>query len=557
MPTLEPAGADRQSFAAWRAPGYLQSVSRQEAVDWRGVGLLVVLGRGRDGFVKHVLAQRPHVRRVLLVDPSPDAGRGLPKTDRLAVVTDPTGRDLGAKLHVLLREVSWLRYLRTMQVSPASSTVSPPWASAAVAGLKAAAVASLRYYGNDPGDALLGLRHIVANLAQIARARDFGPLRGALEGRTAVVASAGPSLDDALDRLAVAQDELAIVAPDTSLKPLLAKGIRPHVVTCKERTERTIPLLDGVDTEGIILVALPVVPPEALAGWGGPTVAVYSGGAHFPWLGAVGLPRSILRFDGSAGNMAFRVCEELGASRILLVGQDLCFGAGGRTHVRGAANAPSQAIHQAMQRIQVPGVAGRPVWSTPTWLEFVQVYEVDLQRYAGECVNTSPSGAAIRGTTQASLEAALAAVGGPYSARQILPDRLVDGGQGADLSEGIAQSHALVEATVGLCAQGIAAARDAAKAPAEPGDVDDLLAGPLAAVQRLRASILRQPLFHELITPVAQSAIIAAETNIYALQRTCGDDRVLLVEVAGGWVGWFGIVARLAEATAVELPGRG
>ena len=298
MPTLEPAGADRQSFAAWRAPGYLQSVSRQEAVDWRGVGLLVVLGRGRDGFVKHVLAQRPHVRRVLLVDPSPDAGRGLPKTDRLAVVTDPTGRDLGAKLHVLLREVSWLRYLRTMQVSPASSTVSPPWASAAVAGLKAAAVASLRYYGNDPGDALLGLRHIVANLAQIARARDFGPLRGALEGRTAVVASAGPSLDDALDRLAVAQDELAIVAPDTSLKPLLAKGIRPHVVTCKERTERTIPLLDGVDTEGIILVALPVVPPEALAGWGGPTVAVYSGGAHFPWLGAVGLPRSILRFDG-------------------------------------------------------------------------------------------------------------------------------------------------------------------------------------------------------------------------------------------------------------------
>lgn len=527
-------------------------MGRLQQVDLRGVGLLVVLGRGRDGLVERVLSAHPLVRRVLVIDPSPKAAVELPDSERLAVISDPTGADLAAKLHLLLRQVPWLRYVRTMQVTPASSTVSDPWTQAALGALKAAAVASLRYYGNDPADALLGLRHILANLDWIRGSADFGSLTGALAGRTAVVASAGPSLDGALEQLAEVQDRLVIVAPDTSLKPLLAAGIRPHIVTAKERTERTIPLLQGVNTDGIILAALPLLPPAALAGWGGAGVAVYSGGSHFPWLNAAGLMRSTLRFDGSAGNMAFRVCEELGATRVILVGQDLCFGPGGSSHTSGATNPQSQELISRQQRIRLPGVSGRPVYSTPTWREFIEVFEVDLQRFGGTCVNTSPSGALIRGAVQMPLAEALAGAGDPYDARAILGAGLADESSEFDCIEALETARYLVRRTVELCREGAGAAV-AASEGGVAGDVDALLQTTLSEVQELRTRVLRQPLFHEVMTPVIQSAVVEVETSIYAHQREAVDDRDLLDRVSRGWVRWFEIVARLAEATGAEL----
>src|SRR5678815_5014784 len=51
------------------------------------------------------------------------------------------------------------------------------------------------------------------------------------KGEPAVIVSAGPSLRKNIDLLQRLQDKAVLVAVQTTLQPLLEKGIRPHFVT--------------------------------------------------------------------------------------------------------------------------------------------------------------------------------------------------------------------------------------------------------------------------------------------------------------------------------------
>ncbi len=82
------------------------------------------------------------------------------------------------------------------------------------------------------------LRNTLMNIDRYAAAPGIGELAGIAKGRPGVVVAAGPSLERNLDELARpgVRERVVIIAVQTVLKKMLARGIVPHFVTAARIT---------------------------------------------------------------------------------------------------------------------------------------------------------------------------------------------------------------------------------------------------------------------------------------------------------------------------------
>jgi hypothetical protein len=83
------------------------------------------------------------------------------------------------------------------------------------------------------------VKNLLMNMAWYATAPGVSDLANVCKGRPAVVVSAGPSLRRNIDLLSRpgVRDRVVIIAVQTVLKTLLAKGIKPHFVTALDYHE--------------------------------------------------------------------------------------------------------------------------------------------------------------------------------------------------------------------------------------------------------------------------------------------------------------------------------
>src|SRR6476659_8277570 len=81
------------------------------------------------------------------------------------------------------------------------------------------------------------LLNTLTNLPVIASEADAAALCDVFTNVPAVVVGAGPSLDANLSALYDLQDRALLIAVDTAVRPLLAAGIRPHVVVSVDPSE--------------------------------------------------------------------------------------------------------------------------------------------------------------------------------------------------------------------------------------------------------------------------------------------------------------------------------
>ena len=92
------------------------------------------------------------------------------------------------------------------------------------------------------------------NLPILAGAPDIAVLKGAFEGRTMILISAGPSLDESLEFVRENEDRCVIVAVNSSYRALRNAGIVPHFVLAADPYEYTAKGFDGVSCDGTILL---------------------------------------------------------------------------------------------------------------------------------------------------------------------------------------------------------------------------------------------------------------------------------------------------------------
>lgn len=190
------------------------------------------------------------------------------------------------------------------------------------------------------------LRNLTQNLDWYAMSPGIGGLAGACRGRSAIVVAAGPSLQRNIALLEDprVRERSVIIAVQTVLKPLLARGIRPHFVTALDYSEISTRFYEGLapdDVRGITLVADAKVNPAVLRAWmalGGE--CRIQADAYLDKLVGPALPpprdRGRLPAGATVAHLAYYLARHLGCDPVALVGQDLGF-TDGQYYSAGAA----------------------------------------------------------------------------------------------------------------------------------------------------------------------------------------------------------------------------
>jgi hypothetical protein len=187
------------------------------------------------------------------------------------------------------------------------------------------------------------VRNVLLNLSWYATRPGIADLAGVRMGRPAVVVSAGPSLRRNIDLLARpgVRDRVVIIAVQTVLKTLLAKGIKPHFVTALDYHEISKRFYEGLTREGVEGVTLVVEPKcnrailEAFPG----DIRCVADHVLDQVLGPLARPMGDLPPGATVSHLAYYLARHLGCDPVILVGQDLGF-------TDGQYYAPGAAIHQ-------------------------------------------------------------------------------------------------------------------------------------------------------------------------------------------------------------------
>lgn len=253
-------------------------------------------------------------------------------------------------------------------------------------------------------------RTTIRNLAQNVDIYAAGPgiagLAGALKGRPALVVSAGPSLRRNIDLLTRpgVRDRVCIVAVQTVLKTLLAKGIRPHFVTALDYSEINRRFYEGLtpaDVEGITLIVEPKVNASVTMAWtavGGRILCVGDQTLDLLLGPALTRPNVALRPGATVAHLAHTFARHLGCDPVGLVGQDLGF-TDGQYYAAGASIHSTWAGElnefKSLELLEFQRIArmgshlrsaedhlGRPIRTDVQMLSYLRQFEQEFREHA-------------------------------------------------------------------------------------------------------------------------------------------------------------------------------
>lgn len=404
-------GADGVRLELRHPTGAWQSLTAPRITTWPRQ--LFVIGPALGEFIDDLERSGASTRLVLL---EPDAGIAallLARRDLTSWITSGrlcllTGPDYGGAMNCgRLVDVSAPPTLIVNGALAACRAADAKAAEAVAGRLVAEARANADARRRFAGRYLL---QTLANLPVIAREGDAAALDGLLAGHPAVIVGAGPSLDDQLPALAALQDRAVVIGADTTLRPLLAGGVRPHLVAGVDPAELNARHLAGLDDlDGIFLAAEGSLHPSAFTGFAGRTfVFKVSDHEPWPWLRAAGLDRGTLRAWGSVVTTAFDLAVRLGCAPIVFAGLDLSYpvrrpycantiyDATWREAMATYGCTWEQLVDDYFGRLadlRVPDLHGRPVLTSPHLISFrdwlcQQVSADSSRRY----VNTTGAG---------------------------------------------------------------------------------------------------------------------------------------------------------------------
>lgn len=255
------------------------------------------------------------------------------------------------------------------------------------------------------------LRNLTQNLDRYVASPGIVELKNSCKGRAAIIVSAGPSLarNIALLEDPRIRERFAIIAVQTVLKPLLARGIRPHFVTALDYSEISARFYEGLtaaDLSGISLIIDPKVNPGVVQAWPRESAMRVQGDKHLDKLLGADLAREkgALPAGATVAHMAYYFARHLGCDPVAFIGQDLGF-------TDGQYYAPGAAIHTTWacelnefntlemlewQRILRMGqhlrktedVLGRPIYTDEQMATYLMQFERDFKADADRGLTT-------------------------------------------------------------------------------------------------------------------------------------------------------------------------
>lgn len=319
-----------------------------EGVDLHSAGAVVVAGFGLGHHVRALVRRTGEACVVLCFEPYLGLLRAVLEREdhsdwllgaRFALLTDAED---SAAVSNALRGLEGLASIGVKVVEhPASRARLGPSTdqlnatmARAVRALRTAVTTTIVHIGTT-------LENLTQNIGEYAASEGIAPLRGLAADRPAVVVSAGPSLERNVDLLAQpgVRDRVVIIAVQTVLKTLLARGIRPHFVTALDHHEISRRFYEGLtaeDVEGVTLVVEPKANPAILRAWPGRVRCVADERLDVLLGEDLAGDMGSLESGATVAHLAYFMARHLGCDPVVLIGQDLGF-TDGQYYAAGAA----------------------------------------------------------------------------------------------------------------------------------------------------------------------------------------------------------------------------
>lgn len=269
------------------------------------------------------------------------------------------------------------------------------------------------------------VRNLSLNLPHYAAGATTNELHNVAAGFPAVCVSAGPSLAKNIDLLSdeSVRKNVVVITAQTTLKPLLDRGIRPDFVTALDYHEISKRFYEGLPPlPDVTLVAEPKGHPTIIDHFPGP-VRMPDSGLLDMMLGSLARPRVPVRDGATVAHLSFYLAQHLGCDPIIFVGQDLGFS-------EGLYYCPGTAIHDVWanelgpfntlemmewQRVvrhrshlqRMTDIHGQTIFSDEQMITYLKQFERDFSGAPQTIIDATEGGLPKEGTERMALREAL------------------------------------------------------------------------------------------------------------------------------------------------------
>ncbi len=229
-------------------------------------------------------------------------------------------------------------------------------------------------------------------------------LKRLFTGYTAVLLAGGPSLDEAIPWVRAHQDKLLIIAVSRISRRLIETGIEPHIVVSVDPQPVSFQVSKEMllfDPEKTVFVHANHVSFSLLAQWPGQSAYL---GDTFPWKTPLNTA-NIGIVPPTVSNTALNLAIEMGCSRVILAGVDLCHSKEGYCHAQGS-DEHSSGPQLSGVRLQVTTNGGRMAETTPDFYSAISCLEFQLDQtkeFDCEVINPFPGAAKVANVNHVEL----------------------------------------------------------------------------------------------------------------------------------------------------------
>ncbi len=372
------------------------------------INVVVLIGFGL-GYVAEELCQHCDANtRIIIVEPRSDclaialASRPL---DR--ILTDPRIKFIvdtnTNKAAITTNSELGLDKLKHWKIiaTPAMSRLHQDFLKSYVDHLGACINQRVASFSTSFNSSELFLKHTVANLDVAARSPGVNQFKACWKNRPAVIVAAGPSLNKQIATLKEYKDHLLIIAVDKTWPILKAAGIEPHVVVAIDPRR---PCSWGSEPpENVWFLAAASCNPEVVHSVADKHIISFGNPLHEKIFKPMIGDRGVLHTGGSVATNAFSFARLMGASPLIMIGQDLAY-TGGASHANGylwpktldeAKNLKGDGFRE------IEGYYGDRVHVDRQLDSYRKWYEDFMLAYPHEkVINATEGGAKIHGTLQ-------------------------------------------------------------------------------------------------------------------------------------------------------------
>ncbi|MBL4810189.1 MAG: motility associated factor glycosyltransferase family protein [Phycisphaerales bacterium] len=277
------------------------------------------------------------------------------------------------------------------------------------------------------------LRNILMNAGTYATSSGIVPLKDSCQGRTAILISAGPSLQRNLHLLQdpSIRERAVIIAVQTMLKPLLEQGIKPHFITALDHHEISKRFYEGLteqEVDGVRLIVEPKANAAIVETFPGEILCAKE--PHLDELLGPQLARDMGSIPAGAtvAHLNYYLAKYMGCTNIILIGQDLGF-TDGQYYSAGASIhqvwAGELSEHRTLEMFEWERIArmksllrikedihGRPIFTDEQMSTYIARFESDFQEDTQnnsdlKIINATEGGVKIAGAQVMTLKEAL------------------------------------------------------------------------------------------------------------------------------------------------------